>query len=367
VIEKTADAQSVDFGGSVAYAITVKHAPGSDPVAVPVQSVTDTLGTGPAVDLVLMSGDTNQNAKLDPDETWSYGTAEGPFTAHADACGPLVNTATLYAEGDVNPANDSSTATVAVKCALDVAILKGADKATYAPGDTITYTVTVTNTGQLPVPFSAIHVSDPTLPALSPVAPTPDVLAPGASQAYTGTRTVGKADCGQVKNTATVALTGDLQPESSTANNTASVTVTVDGALCNVIVGEPQTTLRITKVGPRTSQPRRAVPYRIRVTNSGSVLAKSVVLTDPIPSGMVLAKLPKGATLVKGKVRWSIGDLAPGQKVSFTVLLRSDVNANRTRCNIATAGAANARPVRGKACTTFVQIAGAGRLPVVTG
>ena len=481
LVEKTADVKSVDFGGTVTYGITVKHAPGSDPLGIPVQSVTDTLGAQAGVGLVLAAGDVDDDQILDPSETWTYETANGPFSAVAGGCSTLANTATLAADGDVNPSNDTSsvstpvictldvaiakkadqaaytpgqtitytvtvtntgqapvpfseidvadptlpnlvavnppatlepgasveytgtravtvtdcgtvpnTATVRllvdglqvaetdpennsasvsvpVNCTLDIAIAKSADKVTYAPGETITYTVTVTNTGQLPIPFSAIQVADPTLPALTPVGATPTTLGPDDSQVYTGTRTVGKADCGQVKNTATVALTGDLQAESSTANNTSSVTVSVEGALCNVVVGDPQTTLRITKIGPRSSQPRRAVPYRIRVTNTGAVVAKSVVLVDPIPSGMVLAKLPKGATLVKGKVRWNIGDLAVGQTVSFTVLIRTDVNATRTRCNIATAGAANARAVRGKTCTTFVRIAGAGRLPVVTG
>ena len=483
VIHKVADVEQVNFGGTINYTITVRHTQASDPLGIPVQSVSDTLNGAAAVPLVLHGGDDNNNGVLDKGEVWTYELQDGPVTHTADQCGAVVNTATLTATDDtntennvdsvtvpvictldigiaktsdkdvyvpgetihytvtvtntgqsaipfdeiqvfdptlpgltaVNPpaelasgasveftgsraattadcgqvtntatavlmvdgqtvaeadaSNNTATRNVTVNCTLDIAIAKSAEKPTYAPGETINYTVMVTNTGQRPIPFGAIHVSDPTLPGLALSGAAPEALAPGQSLTYTGQRPITSAECGQVTNTATVALVGDLQAEVTDLNNTAAVAVAVAGGACTpvIISGELNTRIAIRKIGPKTGRARRAVAYTLLVTNTGAAVAKNVTVVDPVPAGMVITKRPANATFSKGKVIWSIGDLQPGQSVTLRVLLRTDVNVTRLRCNIATASASNAPSVRGKACTLFTRIIGAARVPRVTG
>ncbi|CAN0462539.1 unnamed protein product, partial [Phaeothamnion confervicola] len=85
----------------------------------------------------------------------------------------------------------------------DVALTKSADRSTYLPGDTITYTLTVTNVGHTTIDTARIRVSDPSVDYVLRAGGA-DTLAPGESLAYTATRTTTAANCGLVTNTATV-------------------------------------------------------------------------------------------------------------------------------------------------------------------
>ena len=73
----------------------------------------------------------------------------------------IVNTATVTAtSSDVNPANNTASATTALgPPSADLAIMKAAP-ATVVPGNTITYTITITNSGISSA--AAVSVADPT-------------------------------------------------------------------------------------------------------------------------------------------------------------------------------------------------------------
>lgn len=138
-------------------------------------------------------------------------------------------------------------------------------------------------------------------------------------------------------------------------------------AITPIATGTQNTTLRITKAAPRTARVKAAVSYGITVTNTGASAASNVIVADPVPAGMTVVQVPANARLVKGVIRWSLGDLQPGQKVTVRVLLRTNINVARSRCNVATASAGNAPSVRARICTNFTRVTGAVRLPIVTG
>lgn len=362
--------QSATYGDTIAYVLRVTSV--GDPLPI---NRADIHVTDPAVssaELVFfeeVAGTGDGDDKLEPNEAWSYRLAEGGIvTRLADRCGPITNTASVSLVGDPNVVNNTGAVTTDVVCALDLAIAKTTPKTTYAAGEAIVYTVTVRNTGQAAVPFGQIAVSDPTLPNLALVGSAPEALAAGASVAYTGTRQTSAGDCGTVVNTATVVLVGGTQPESTTVDNTASVSVVVAGAACaSGVIGDPGTTLTIKKVGPASSRVRAGVRYTLRITNTGSAVARNVIVRDPVPSGMTVAKVPSNARLLKQQVRWNIGDLQPGQSTTVSVLLRAQRNISGRICNIGFASATNATEVRSRACTRFAKIAGVVRLPRVTG
>jgi len=66
------------------------------------------------------------------------------------------------------PALALGTTPPPAKAPTDVAIAKAADRGGYHPGETIVYTITVTNVGGTAVPRTAIFVSDPMLADLAP-------------------------------------------------------------------------------------------------------------------------------------------------------------------------------------------------------
>jgi uncharacterized repeat protein (TIGR01451 family) len=276
---------------------------------------------------------------------------------------------------------DSATVTVTVSCTKNVTLAKRADKATYAPGESITYTLVVTNTGYQAIPTNQITLADPSLPTLAVVGVVPAELAPGAALTFVGQRPLTVANCGNLTNTATVATPVDANPN----DNTASVTVAVAGPVCAppivpapiaappaVVVGTPPvspvtftpTTLLVDKTGRATARANVRVPFKITVTNSGTAVAKDVIVSDRIPEGMTVVRRPRGATIEDGVIKWAVGDLAPGASVSVGLWLRQVGKGSALRCNTATGGASNAPITQDVACTRFIKVAGVRRLPV---
>ena len=145
-----------------------------------------------------------------------------------------------------------------------LALVKSATPSTYdAAGQVITYSYTVTNTGNvtLPGPFS---VTDDRLPTV--VCPATASLAPAASVTCTASHTITQADidAGSIVNVASASngpVTSAPQTETVTAVQTKAMTVKKSS---------PTTSLS----APRT------VSYSYLVTNSGNVTLTGIALAD---------------------------------------------------------------------------------------
>jgi uncharacterized repeat protein (TIGR01451 family) len=235
----------------------------------------------------------------------------------------------------------------------DVAIAKSAAKGSYEPGETVTWTITVANTGQTTVPAADVVVSDPALADLAPAGEGKggEGLAPGETLTWTGTQAVTAADCGVLSNTATVALRGREKGEGdqSPANDSATASVDVSGGACVPVIAlgsavqptpapAPATTrealpsaqpyvcprpkLRARVTGPATVTAGQAARFRIAVHNAlGAPAARSARLTVRLPMGFSLATPGK---ISHGAMRMSLGTLAPRRGRSIAVTLRAD-------------------------------------------
>lgn len=84
----------------------------------------------------------------------------------------------------------------------------------------------------------------------------------------------------------------------------------------------PPTTLAITKAGPPVLVPGAAFTYRISVRNAGTVVARNVVVRDPIPNLVTVIQRPAGATVENGVIVWRLGNLAVGQRRQLIVRAR---------------------------------------------
>jgi uncharacterized repeat protein (TIGR01451 family) len=116
--------------------------------------------------------------------------------------------------------------------------------------------------------------------------------------------------------------------------------VSADPRVCaTTIVGKP--VLTIEKSGPETAVINANVTYNIVVKNTGSAVAKNVVLTDPVPQGMT-----------GQPVTINLGDIAPGQSKPASVTFKATQRGKS--CNTATATSSNAGKVSDDACTTIL-------------
>jgi uncharacterized repeat protein (TIGR01451 family) len=160
------------------------------------------------------------------------GTATYTLTASVApaATGPLVNTATVTLAGDPNSANNS--ATDVDLAGADLSITKTDDQAYYIAGQTLAYTIVVTNTtGSVAV--AGAQVND-TVPASLTGATWTCAASAGSSCAASGTGDIADSVNLLGFGTATYTLTATVSP-SATGDlvNTATVSAVEDPATTN--------------------------------------------------------------------------------------------------------------------------------------
>ena len=186
-----------------------------------------------------------------------------------------------------------------------MSITKSADAAEVNVGDLITYTITVTNTGD--VTLTNVAVVDEMV-GLDEVIAT---LGVGASETFTATYLA--TEVGLLENTAT-----------ATDNQAPTVS---DEALVFVVqgppLGVPGLTINKTVVGGtgQVFNPGDTVQFKIVVTNTGTETLENILVEDVLAGFLQV-----------------IPSLNPGQSQEFVVSVKLDANfANDTLENIATA------------------------------
>ena len=185
-------------------------------------------------------------------------------------------------------------AAVQVGQQADLAIVKTVDDATPTEGDTIVYTLTLTNNGprnaaQLEVtdvlPAGVTYVSDNGGGSYNSLSGkwTPSPLANGANVALNITATVDPGTVGStITNTATITNSNRIDP--NVTNDTSSVDINVAEANLTIL----KSALTTSGFDANTNQyniPGATILYSITVTNTGLGTAanNSVFVTDPIP------------------------------------------------------------------------------------
>ena len=253
-----------------------------------------------------------------------------------DATGTVVNTAVVSSLGtDLDPANNSASASTTLTPDFDVQVSKVADDPNSIPDDTVVYTVTVTNTGPSTAP--GVILTDVLPAGVTLVSATmggqtgvesagtitfPSVnIASGDTATAVITVTVDTLTDGLISNTASVQdLSG--AGENNTANNS-------DAADVNIVA---EADLGVSKaVSSTASQVGGALTYTIDVTNSGPSSASNVVVTDTLPVGVtfVSGTGPSGEVLteVGGVVTANVPTMAAGTSGTMTITVNIEAGA----------------------------------------
>ncbi|MGX8832989.1 DUF7507 domain-containing protein [Amedibacillus sp. YH-ame6] len=212
---------------------------------------------------------------------------------------PLLNSATAAFTYTVDPSNPdgvsgsstSNTTSTKVNGAI-VSTVKSVDKAFGEPGDVLTYTLVLTNTGNTSADNVVITDSIPTgttyvagsVTGATGVPPTLNLTNPipvNGSVTVTYQVLVGNSFPvpNPISNTASTVFTFTIDPAEPDARTGDSTSNTVTTQINSAIVTIEKTAT------PAFSDVGGTVKYTITLTNSGNVAATNVVLTDTIPTG----------------------------------------------------------------------------------
>lgn len=343
-ISKSVDKPAPIVGATIIYTLTVTNNGPNDASGV---AVTDNLPTG-----VTYVSDDGGGAYSGG--TWTIGnlnngsTATLNITATVDAgtAGQIItNNAAISAviEPDSDGSNDSASAAISVEGA-DLSIVKTVDNPTPGEGDTIIYTLTLTNNG--PNNATNIVIKD-ILPGdrdagidgvtyVSHVASqgTYDITGGG----YTYDWTVGNVAFG-ASATLTITVTVENNTAGSTVTNVAFITAAnqVDYNNLNdvgsVNIAVNGTDLGITKtVDNPAPNIGDQVVYTLIVTNYGPIDATSVVVTDQLPPELNYLSDDGGGSYDSGTGLWTVGTITynaadpttTARTLNITALVQND-------------------------------------------
>lgn len=406
-IFKTDGSSTYTPGVALTYTITVDNAGPSDVTGATVNdtfpatltNVTWTcVATGGASCTANGAGSLNETVNLPAGSKLTYTVST---IVSAGASGNLSNTATVTVPAgivDLNSANNSSSDidVPPATLAADLSVTKTDGVTSYTPGGTLTYTITVSNSG--PSDANGATVTD-TFPAvltnpnwicataggaactLTGSGNINDVvnLPAGASVIYTVTSNISSGATGNLSNTASVSVPVGVT-DSNLGNNSAT---DVDSVA-------PSADLSITKDdGVIKYTPGGSVTYTIQVLNSGPSNVTGATVTDNFPAIVTSATwtcTKSGSASCTASGSGNINDsvnLVAGASITYNVVASINGSATGNLVNVATvsvpAGVTDPVPGNNSAsdldvnstalptCNTYVDVASTGTFNLAAG
>ncbi|MBH0130282.1 DUF11 domain-containing protein [Salinibacterium sp. NK8237] len=304
------------IGDTITYTFTARN---TGNVTLTGVTLTDPL-SGLSTPTYVWSG--GVSGQLNPNGTVT-GTATYTITQADVDAGSVKNIATATGTpptGAVVTAPSPQLVTPTIASAPKIGVTKSgalAPGAQGVAGDVVTWSLTLTNSGN--VTLTSVSVTD-SLPGVSAVTygtwpSTAGTLAPGQSVSATATYVLTQADidAGAVSNTANGSGT---PPRGSPATATAPATLPL--ASNSTITLDKTAAI----VSPGTGVVGDTIRYTFTAQNTGNVTLTNVIIADPRPG---LSALTYG-TWTSG----TVGRLAPGQTITATadyVIRQADQNA----------------------------------------
>lgn len=277
------------------------------------------------------------------------------ITATVGSVGTKTNSAQVTAanetDSDSTPANSVDTEDDQASVSLtpqdaDLSLVKTVDNSSPTSGQTVTFTVTVSNAGPSSATNVIVHDSLPNGLTFVSSTPSQGTFDDATGQWVVGTIVSGGSatlqvvatvsTIGEKTNTAQVQSVDQNDPDSTPNNSVAteddqattiltpqvadlSVTQSIDNAMVNV--GDN-------------------VTFTITVANAGPQDATNVAVLDALPAGMTfVSSTPSQGAFDGGTGIWTIGSIASGASASLMLTARVDTLGLKT--NIAQVSAAD--------------------------
>ncbi|MBQ4822934.1 DUF11 domain-containing protein, partial [Aquimarina sp. MMG016] len=330
VVSKTVDNSTPNEGDTITYTIAVTNDGPSDATVV---VVNDLLPAG----VTYVSDTPSVGTYDDATGDWVIGTIINGDTISLDiiatvdagTSGDTINnviTVTLE-QDDPDLTNNDLEEEITVRNDADLVISKTVNNSTPNEGETITYTITVTNNGAAQA--TALVVNDP-LPA--GVTYSSDVPSQGSYAPASGNWDIGTLDNGDTA-TLDILASVDVGTSGDTINNIITVTLEQDDPdLTNndleeeIIVGNDADLVISKTVNNSTPNEGDIVTYTITVTNNGAAQATALVVNDPLPVGVTyVSDTPSVGTYDDANGDWVIGTLDSGDTITLDILASVDV------------------------------------------
>ncbi|WP_460848562.1 choice-of-anchor P family protein [Nocardioides ultimimeridianus] len=339
-VTKTVDKPNALPGDTVTYKVTVTNVGSASGSTTYVDDYDDrlsptlpagcTAGTGSMTCTtgVLNSGD-HQDFSYSAVLPATYSGTSGVAPCTTGQYG-VTNQVTI---GGVDMADQTVCVTAAPKFTVD----KSVSTTTPTPGQTVTYTVTVHNTGA--VAGSTTFVDDydnrlsPTVPSGctqsgGTLSCTTGTIQPGSQQVFTYTAAMPSTFTGASGGGGCATGSYPVGNSVTLANGTSAATTACVPASPNVSL------TKTSSVDVRTNGDQY-LTYTLTWTNTGAASADGVVVTDPVPSGTTNISCTGGCSFT-GTVptaTWQVGTIAPGGgtgSVQLTVKLTSNQQCSVT-------------------------------------
>ena len=344
-LTKTDSPDPVTAGSTLTYTLSVTNNGPDDATDV---TLTDTLPAGVTFDSATPDqGTCNEAGGI---VTCDLGTiangASVDVTIEVTVDSSTINILTNMAEvegNEIDPddTNNSASEDTNVNTEADLSVAKTDDPDPVIAGNSLTYTVTVTNNG--PSDATGVELTD-TLPAgVTFALGTPDQ---GTCNEAGGIVT---CDLGTIVNGASVDVTIEVTVDSSTINtltNNASVTTTIiDPNAANNTVDEDTTVTTEADLSVAKTDDFDPViagdttlNYTVTVTNNGPSDATGVELTDTLPGGVTfVSATPDQGTCneASGTITCDLGTIQNGASSTVTIEVTIDASTTGILTNMA--------------------------------
>ncbi|WP_407420777.1 DUF11 domain-containing protein, partial [Methanobrevibacter sp.] len=309
-IVKSSNVSNPNYGDLVKWTLVVRNI---GPDAATGVNVADVLPSGLIYQSAAPSVGSYSNG------VWTIGNLDKDASATMDIIskigktGVIKNVASVTGnEYDIDKSNNRAEASINVPKSADLVIVKSSNVSNPNYNGLVKWTITVRNAG--PDAATGVYVTDVLPSGLIYQSATSSIgsysngvwtigdLAKGASQTLDIICKVAKT--GAIKNIASV--TGN-EYDVNKSNNRAEVTINVAKSADLEVVKD------VNNTRPNYGD---LVKWTVTVRNNGPDAANDVVLTDVLPSGLVI----KSTTGNYANGKWSVGSLAVGSSISFEIV-----------------------------------------------
>ncbi len=310
--------------------------------------VTDQLPTG----LTFVSSSSSQGAYDPGTGIWTVGSLAAGATgtlsiaARVDTAGTKANTAQVTAADQVDPdstpgnnvaGEDDQDSVIVTPPIIDLSLTKQVDNTSPNVGDTVTFTVTVSNAG--PDAATGVVVTDQVPAGLSILSSTPSQGAYSNATGVWAVGTLGSGETGSLTITAQVVAAG---LKTNTAEVTAADQSDIDSTPGNNVAAEDdQASVTFTTTAADLSLTKTVsnaapnlgenVTFTVVLSNAGPDAATGVQVKDILPIGLTLVSAtPSTGSYNSATGIWTVGSLANAASATLQIVASVDSSGSIT-------------------------------------